>query len=140
VIGEHPALLIGPVLADHHERRQEDRFQRNDHGEQPERVVLDLEKDPRGEPDDVDVDEHHRAGESRDRVGDAVLGILRPVLRVLDQSRMAWRRAPGDAHASSFAVRGPRAAGGGSSVRPGAAVRPSRSCHGQRGALQSLVE
>jgi hypothetical protein len=41
VVGQHLALLVGPVLADHHEGRQESGFERHDHGEQSERVGLD---------------------------------------------------------------------------------------------------
>jgi hypothetical protein len=66
-VGQHSALLVGPVLADHYEGRQEYGFERHDHGEQSERVGLDPEADPGGKPDDVDIDEPHRAGESRAR-------------------------------------------------------------------------
>ena len=52
-----PNSIVLAVLADHHERRQEDRLERDDHGEEPERVVLDPEPDPDGEPQDVEVDE-----------------------------------------------------------------------------------
>ena len=34
VVGQHLALLVGPVLADHHEGRQEYGFERHNHGEQ----------------------------------------------------------------------------------------------------------
>jgi hypothetical protein len=35
----------------------------HDHREQPVRVSLDLESDPRRKPDDVDIHKPHRAGE-----------------------------------------------------------------------------
>ena len=41
VVGQHFPLLVGPVLADHHEGRQEYGFERHDHGEQSERIGLD---------------------------------------------------------------------------------------------------
>src|ERR1700752_4258035 len=51
LVGEDLALRIGPVLADHHERREEDRLEGDDHREQAVGVVLDLEDDPAREPD-----------------------------------------------------------------------------------------
>jgi hypothetical protein len=85
VVGGGLALEVGAVLADHHERRQEDRLQRDDHGQQPERVALDAKDDPDREPDDVEADERHRAGEPGDGVRDAVLQSCRPGLGVLGQ-------------------------------------------------------
>ena len=73
LVGQDLAFLVGAVLADHHKGRQEDRLQRHDHGQQPKRVVLDSQ----AEPDDVQVDELHRAGEAGDLVGDAVLRLCR---------------------------------------------------------------
>jgi hypothetical protein len=87
-VGDHLALCIGPVLADHHERREEDRLERNDHRQQPVRVVLDTEHDPAAEPRDVDVDEGHGAGERRDPIRDAVLHTLGPLPRVFEQGRV----------------------------------------------------
>jgi hypothetical protein len=71
------------VLADHHERRQEDRFQRHDERERRPRALLDRQH-PDRERGDVDVDEHHRPRERRDRVGDAQLEVGRPLLEVFD--------------------------------------------------------
>src|SRR3954463_2036818 len=50
LVGEHLALRVGPVLADHHEGREEDRFERDDHRQQAEGVLLDAEADPQAEP------------------------------------------------------------------------------------------
>ena len=61
LVGDDLALGVGAVLADHHEGREEDRLERDDHRQQPEGVVLDAEPDPAAEPDDVEVDERHRA-------------------------------------------------------------------------------
>ena len=55
-VGQHLALPVRKVHADHHEGRQEYGFERHDHGEQSERVGLDQEADPGGKPDDVDID------------------------------------------------------------------------------------
>jgi hypothetical protein len=79
-LGAELGALGLAVLADHHEGGQEDRLQRHDHGEQPERERVErvgrqlVEHDPGGEPDHVDVDEQHRAGEPGDAVGELVLG------------------------------------------------------------------
>src|SRR5437764_146396 len=71
------------VLADHDEGGQEDRFEADDHGEQPERELVELERgaegadvdgDPDAEPHRVDVDELEGAGEVGDLVGGPVLG------------------------------------------------------------------
>jgi hypothetical protein len=70
VIGQHLALLLGPVLADHREGRQEYGFERHDHGEQSERVGLDPEADPGGKPDDV-------RGGHRGGFGQLIAGLLR---------------------------------------------------------------
>ena len=102
VVGQHLALLVGPVLADHHEGRQEYGFERHDHGEQSERVGLDSEADPGGKPDDVDIDEPHRAGESRDLVCDPVLRALPALFGVLQQRRVGCPGQRPCAHASSF--------------------------------------
>ena len=50
------------VLADHDERRQEDRFQRDNERQELERVPICTEKagcDPDGKDGDVDPNEHH---------------------------------------------------------------------------------
>jgi hypothetical protein len=85
LVGDHLTLGVGTVLADHHERREEDRLERHDHREQAVRVLLHPEADPRGEPDDVDVDEPHRSGERGDLVRDPVLDALRSLLGVLHE-------------------------------------------------------
>src|SRR3954447_2746326 len=93
LVGENLSLGVRPVLADHHERGEEDRLERDDHGQQAEGVLLDAEADPAREPDDVEVDERHRAGERRDLVGDPVLDVLGALFGVLQQRR-ADRRGP----------------------------------------------
>jgi hypothetical protein len=104
VVGQDLAFLVGPVLADHHEGRQEDRLQRHDHGQQPIGVVLDAQDDPGGEPDDVEVDELHRPGEPGDLVGDPVLQALAALLGVLEQRRIDGDGERSCAHASSFGL------------------------------------
>jgi hypothetical protein len=64
---------------------------------------LDPEADPGGKPDDVDIDEPHRAGESRDLVCDPVLHALPALLGVLQQRRVG---CPGQRPGA--AGRGPR--------------------------------
>ena len=59
-VGGGLPLEVGAILADHHERRQEDRLERHDHRQQPEGITLDAEDDPDREPQDVEVDERHR--------------------------------------------------------------------------------
>src|SRR4051812_28791084 len=82
----------GPRTSTASEGRQEDRLQRDDHRQQAEGVLLDPETDPAAEPDDVQVNERHRAGEGGDAVGDPVLDVLRALLRVLQRRRV--ERAP----------------------------------------------
>src|SRR6476659_7917167 len=72
LVGDGLTLRVRPVLADHHECREEDRFERDDHRQQSVRVPFDAEPDPAAEPGDVDVDERHRAGERGDPVGHPV--------------------------------------------------------------------
>jgi hypothetical protein len=43
VVGQHLALPVRKVHADHHEGRQEYGFERHNHGEQSERARLDQE-------------------------------------------------------------------------------------------------
>src|SRR5437879_3708105 len=52
-----------PVLADHHERRQEDGFQRDDKGERGPRALLE-DQHPDREERHMDVDEVHRPGKA----------------------------------------------------------------------------
>ena len=111
VVGQDLPLLVRAVLADHHKRRQEDRLQRHDHRQQPEGVVLDPEADPRGEPEHVEVDEPHRAGEPGDRVGDAVLEALPPLVGVLEQRRIDWHGKRPKARAVLLFDPGPPQAG-----------------------------
>ena len=73
LIGDDLAPGVGAVLADHHEGREEDRLERDDHRQQAEGVLLDAEADPAAEPEDVEVDEGHRARERSDPVGDPAL-------------------------------------------------------------------
>ena len=79
-----------PVLADHDERRQEDRFERHHQGELRPRVRLD-EQHPGGERDRMDVDERHRAGEARDRVGGRGAARRRPAPFVGQRDRVGSR-------------------------------------------------
>jgi hypothetical protein len=69
-----------------------DRVERDDHRQQPVRVVLDAEADPAAEPDDVQIDKRHRAGEARDRVGDPLAERIGVLLGLLDQRRVDRRR------------------------------------------------
>ena len=55
-VGQHLALPVRKVHADHHEVRQEYGFERHNHGEQSERVGLDPQAEPGGKPDDVEID------------------------------------------------------------------------------------
>jgi hypothetical protein len=50
--------------------------------------VLDAEPDPAAKPQHVDVDERHRSGEGRDRVGDSILHALGSSASVLDEDRV----------------------------------------------------
>ena len=76
VVGLGALELRLAVLADHDERRQEDRLERDDQGQPRPRVGFD-EQHPAREGDGMDVHERHRAGEARDRVGDAELDVGR---------------------------------------------------------------
>jgi hypothetical protein len=55
-------------------------------------VPLDPETDPAAEPEDVEVDEHHRSSERRDLIRDPVLHALGMLLGVLDERgvRLQW--------------------------------------------------
>jgi hypothetical protein len=88
LIGEHLTLRVRSVLTDHHERREEDRLERDDHRQQPERVMLDAEPDPAAEPKDVQVDELHRSRKRRDLVCDPVLHAFGTLLGVREQRRV----------------------------------------------------
>src|SRR5712692_9601349 len=61
-----------PVLADHDERGQEDRFQRHDQRQRRPRTLLD-EQHPESEQRHMQVDEIHRPGETGDQIGDPQL-------------------------------------------------------------------
>src|SRR6478752_4882581 len=74
------------VLADHHERGQEDGFQRNDERERRPGAGFD-EEHPGREPENVEVHEVHRAGERRDLVRDMQLELLRTLLLLLEDER-----------------------------------------------------
>src|SRR5947209_4505991 len=60
LVREDLPARIRPVLADHHEGREEDRLEADDHRQEAERVLLDRERDPEHEREDVHVDEDHR--------------------------------------------------------------------------------
>src|SRR5262245_60136143 len=92
LVRDHLTLGVGSVLADHHERREEDGLERDDHREEAEWIVLYAEPDPEAEPEDVDVDEEHRAGELRDLVRDSVLNALRSLFRVFEENRVRFER------------------------------------------------
>jgi hypothetical protein len=80
VVGQHLALLLGPALADHQIGRQYDGFERHDHGEAVRSGRARPGSRSRRQPDDVDADEPHRAGESRDLICDPVLHALPALL------------------------------------------------------------
>jgi hypothetical protein len=87
LVGDRLTFRVGPVLADQHEGREEDRFERDDHRQQAKGVALDPEADQAAEPGQVDVDEHHRAGERGDPVGEAILDVPRPLFRMPSERR-----------------------------------------------------
>jgi hypothetical protein len=94
VVGQHLALLLGPALADHQIGRQYDGFERHDHGEAVRSGRARPGSRSRRQPDDVDADEPHRAGESRDLICDPVLHAL-PALLVCCSSAgwLSWAAA-----------------------------------------------
>ena len=71
------------VLPDHHERRQEDRLERDHQRQRWPWAALEREH-PDREQDSVDVDELHRAGKRSDLVGDAELGVGGAALDLLE--------------------------------------------------------
>src|SRR5262249_22658957 len=96
------------VLADHHEGRQEDRFQRHDERKRRPGALLEDEH-PQREEGDMQVDEVHRAGECRDLVGDSQLEVLSALHLVLENKRTMLRlRLLGVSHVvASFGAVGP---------------------------------
>jgi hypothetical protein len=82
-----------PILADHYEGGQEDRFQRDDERQLGPRIIL-QEDHPDGEDDGMDIDERHRTGEGGDAVGQANLEVLVPSLNLLEHGRVFWRAGP----------------------------------------------
>jgi hypothetical protein len=76
-----------PVLADQHERRQEDRFQGHDEGQLRPRIGLDKQH-PDHECHRMEVDEWHRSGEGSDQVGDPELEVGRSLRLVRDHHRV----------------------------------------------------
>jgi hypothetical protein len=74
-------LLAQPVLADQHECREKDRFERDHHREETVRKRIErlesksafVNHDPYAEPDDVDIHERCSPRKIRDPVGNAVL-------------------------------------------------------------------
>jgi len=117
LVGEHLSSRVRPVLRDHHEGREEDRLQADDHCQQPIRVLLDGQQNPEGEPRQVDVDEAHRPGEAGDHVCDAALQAVRAFFLVLHEGgrqRSAPRQLMADelqdgfrGHVVSFCSRPP---------------------------------
>src|SRR5439155_15076047 len=67
---------------------QEDHLERHDHRQQTIQIMLDTEPNPAAKPDDMNVDESHRAGEHGDPVGDPVLGTLGTHAGVFCQRRV----------------------------------------------------
>jgi hypothetical protein len=115
LVGDYLTLRLGPVLADHHEGREEDRLERDDHRQQPVWVALDAERDPAAEPGDVDVDQRHRPGKGRDPVGHPVLDARRPLFGLPDERRIRLEPTVGQSlelHAC-FDLQAPPRAGGG---------------------------
>src|SRR5437899_2746360 len=91
-----------PVLADHHERRQEDGFQRDDKGERGPRALLE-DQHPDREERHMDVDEVHRPGEGRYRIRHPQLHALCALPLGSKERRMPNRRQSGcrlDVHVS----------------------------------------
>ena len=74
VVGLRSLELRLAVLADHDERRQEDRLERDDQGQPRPRIGFD-EQHPARERGGMDVHERHGAGEPRDRVRDTELDV-----------------------------------------------------------------
>ena len=87
-IREHLALRVRPVLADQHERRQEDRFDRGGRSQNDKCRIecgdegnpADVDGDPDPDNHQVDIDERHAAGERRDGIRRACLHTLRALL------------------------------------------------------------
>jgi hypothetical protein len=72
------------ILGDQDERGEKDRLEAHDHGEQTKRKGVEFQSpsqcsqvdgDPQREPQDVDVDERNRPGETADGVGHSVLSV-----------------------------------------------------------------
>jgi hypothetical protein len=101
------------VLADHHERRQEDRLERDDQRQRLPRAFLEKQH-PHREQRDVHVDEGHRPGERRDAGGDLELEVVGSLLQRMLNYRVVHRRLVlgrrlglvGERHAPSQPQRG----------------------------------
>ncbi len=73
-----------PVLTDEHECGEEDRFQGDYQCQQAKRERIEwrppepaqIERDPKAEPDSVDIDEGHTSRKDRQRISDSVLKAL----------------------------------------------------------------
>jgi len=76
-----------PVLSDHDERGQEDRFQRHDQRQRRPRLGLD-EQHPDREQRDVQVDEPHRPRERGDPISDPQLKVGGPLRLLLQDDRV----------------------------------------------------
>src|SRR5207244_3205201 len=70
------------ILADHDQRREEDRLQGDNHGEKVEWIWVEwiqsvdpaaVDRYPRHEPQNMNIEEHHAAREIRDPIGNAIL-------------------------------------------------------------------
>jgi len=72
-----------PILADHHEGRQEDRLERDHQGQRRPWTVLE-EQHPQGEDRGVDPHEAHGSRESRDLVGNSQLETRVAFARLVD--------------------------------------------------------
>jgi hypothetical protein len=82
-------FLVRPVLANQDEGGQEDSLERHDHREETERILLEGDCNPQSVPDDAEIDEVHRPGETGDRVGQPVLELGPSLLRVFSKRGVA---------------------------------------------------
>jgi hypothetical protein len=87
LVGQHLASFVGPVLADHHERAEEDRLKGDGKRQGRPRLAL-QEQHPDRKEDDVHADEAHRSGKAADGVGYAVLHALGPTLGMPPQGQV----------------------------------------------------
>jgi len=96
----------GPILTDHHERRQDDRFQRHHERQELERETVRTEKarrHPAHEGRDMQPDERHGARERCDAVSEAQLKVLGTLPQLIEDDRRVclsggWCRSWGSLH------------------------------------------